>query len=835
MPLLDAFTQLARMAQDSMIIDALRRFAPTWLLEMPGLLTGAEREQLRREVDGATRERMLRELTEVIGVIAAETPLVLVLEDLHWSDSPTLEALAALARRCETTRLLVIGTYRPVDVAFTNHPLRRMKQELEAHGHCTEIPLPMLDEPAVSAYLQARLDSDATASLAEIASAVYHRTEGNPLFVVNLVNDLIVGGGIELHEGGWRLPGAKRDCILDVPSNVQQLIERQVECLAPNTQRMLEAASATGTLFTTAAVAAASGQELGLVEQQCEELAQQYGLIQAVGIEQFSDGTLSSRYAFTHAIYQSVLYQRLSPMRQIQIHQRIGQFAERLYGAQAKAHAAELVRHFELGREYRRAIDYAWFAAMNALRRYANREAIVHLKKSLALLDHCPALAERSELELKLCVMFGQAQMVLCGYGDAEVELAYSRARTLCSQQSDSPALFAVLSGLWGFYLARGKLQIAHDLAQNALRLATDLTQPGLIVEAHFELGCTLFYKGEFVAARHHLEEGAVLYTAKQPQFRTTRAVQHPGVACFAYLAWTLWFLGYPEQAWQRSREALMLACEVAHPFSVGFALDLMATLHQSCGAIEAARDRAHDLLALAREQEFELWKATGAVTQGWTFVHAGEMERGVSSIISAMAALRTIGVEIARSYYELVLADIQGRIGKRGEGIATLAKAHEVMQTNGEWFCEAEFYRIKGELTLQQEGQKSKAWPEPSRRSKNQKIKISIPHPPTPNAQAEAEGYFLKAIDIARRQRAKALELRAGVSLARLWQRQGKIAAARQLLAGMYAWFANEAYTPELKRAQTLLKALAEPHEPREQTMYPSRAHVSLLYQRNC
>jgi tetratricopeptide (TPR) repeat protein len=336
------------------------------------------------------------------------------------------------------------------------------------------------------------------------------------------------------------------------------------------------------------------------------------------------------------------------------------------------------------------------------------------------------------------------------------------------------------------------------------------LAHAGSVVEAHFQLGCTLFYKGEFVAARRYLEEGVALYTAKQPQFRTTRAVQHPGVACFAYLAWTLWFLGHPEHAWQRSHEALTLAREVAHPFSIGFALDLMATLHQSCGDIEAARDRASDLVALAHEQEFELWKATGTVTHGWALVRAEDAEQGVLLITEAMTALRTIGVEIARSYYELVLAEVQGRLGQSNEGITTLAKAQEVMRANSERFCEAELYRLKGELTLQRQSQANLGQVKASQ----DKSEDTAHRPLAPDPKGEAEACFLKAIDIAQSQQAKALELRAAVSLARLWHRQKKIVEARKVLKDVYAWFTDEAYTPELKRAKALLVAL-EKHQP--------------------
>jgi predicted ATPase len=358
MPLLDAFTVLARTAQGTTLISALRRYAPTWLLEMPGLLPGPERKQLRREVEGTTRERMLRELTEVINVIAADTPLVLVLEDLHWSDYPTLDALAALARRCATARLLVIGTYRPVDMTFTNHPLKRMKQELEAHGHCTEIALPLFDEPTVATHLQVLLTDGDPRQLGDVAKTVYQRTEGNPLFIVNLVSDLLAQGVLEVHEGHWQLSPAKRDLMLDVPSKVQHLIARQIERLDDDTQHLLEGASASGVTFVAAVAAAITGQERSWVEQRCEELAQQRHLLHVVNVTQLADGTLSSRYAFAHAMYQQVLYQRISAMRQIQFHQRMGQFAERLYGAQAKEHAAELVRHFELGREYRLSMRY---------------------------------------------------------------------------------------------------------------------------------------------------------------------------------------------------------------------------------------------------------------------------------------------------------------------------------------------------------------------------------------------------------------------------------------------------------------------------------------------
>lgn len=805
LPLLDAMGRLCREASGEKLVEILRQHAPTWLLEMPGLLDKGEREQLRREVGSTSRDRMLREFVDAVSVITTTRPLVFVLEDLHWSDSSTVEVLTALAKQQEPIRLLVVGTYRPVDLVLTQHPLRKMKQELDTHRRCTELALTMLNQAAVSEYLHARLANSGGVPVPEVTHAVYQRTEGNPLFVVNLLNDLIARHALELYHGQWRFSAASRDAIRDVPVNVQQLIERQIERLDEDTQRILEGASAVGVAFSAAMAAVAIDKEVLFVEQRCEELAQQHYLLRPVGVEVLPNETFSGQYEFVHAMHQRVLYGRISPMRRIRFHQQIGRATERVYSERAPDHAAALVRHFELGREYHRAVDYAWLAARNALRRHANQEATHYLKKGIALLDVCPAFPERTEMELKLQLMLGQTQMVLHGYGDAGVEVAYSRAHQLCHQLTDSPSRFAVLAGLWGFYLARGKLPIAYDLAQEAFRLATDLTQPGSVVEAHFMLGCTLFYRGEFTAARRHLETGITLYVEQQPQFHTTRAVQHPGVACFAYLAWTLWFLGYPEEAWQRSREALTLAQELAHPFSVGFALDLMATLHQSCDEREAAKDRAHDLLALAQEQEFELWKATGTVTQGWTLVRAGQPEKGLSVITNAMGELRTIGVEIARSYYELVLADTQGRNGQITEGLKILAQTCDLIRATGERFCEAELYRLKGELTLHQASNQQRAG------SREQNSETPESNSQILDPRGEAEACFFKALAIAQQQNAKILELRATVSLARLWQRQQKIDEARQRLMDVYSWFEDETFSPELQRAKALIVTLTK------------------------
>jgi predicted ATPase len=373
LPVLEALGQLCRQPGGEQVVRLLSRYAPTWLVQMPALMSDAELEALQRKVQGTTRERMLREMAEALEALTAEHPLVLEIEDLHWSDHSTLDLLAVLAQRRGPARLLLIGTYRSADVVVSGHPLRAMKQELQVHGQCEELPLGFLTVTEVNQYLATRFPQQHFPP--ELGQIIHQSTEGNPLFMVNVADYWVSHGVLVETNGQWQLAAKIENITTEVPESLRLMIERQLERLAPEERRMVEAASVVGGEFLTAAVAA--GLEEGArIEELCEELAKRAQFLRARGTETLADGTITGRYGFLHALYQQVLYERLTAVRRIRLHRRIGDWEEEAYGERVSDIAAELAMHFERGQDYARAVRYLTQAGQNALQRSAHPEAI---------------------------------------------------------------------------------------------------------------------------------------------------------------------------------------------------------------------------------------------------------------------------------------------------------------------------------------------------------------------------------------------------------------------------------------------------------------------------
>ncbi len=470
LPVLEALGRLCREPGGERLIELLHQQAPTWLVQMSALLSAAELEALQRKTQGTTRERMLRELVEAVEAVTAERGLVLWFEDLQWSDVSTLDWLAYVARRREAARLLVIGTYRPVDVIVSEHPLKAVKQELQLHEHCEELPLGFLTEAAVGEYLAKRFAGGELP--AKLARVIHQRTDGNPLFIVNLVDSLIAQGVLVQVDGQWELQAGLEEVGVGVPESLQQMIARQIERLGVQDRRILEGASVAGAEFSAAAAAAGLNTEAEEVEEQCGALMRRGQFLRASGMSEWPDGTVAARYSFLHALYQEVLYERVAAGRRARLHQRIGEREEQAYGNRAREIAAELAMHFKQGRDYRKAVQYLEQAGKNAVRRCAHQEAISLLTKGLELLKTLPDTPERTQHELTLQVRLGESLRATSGHGAPEVERVYVRARALCQQVGESPQLFPVQLGLWVFYNVRAEYHTARDLAEQMLTLA---------------------------------------------------------------------------------------------------------------------------------------------------------------------------------------------------------------------------------------------------------------------------------------------------------------------------------------------------------------------------
>ena len=792
-------------------MEVLSQHAPTWLMQLPALLNPADLDILQRKTQGATRARMLREMAEALEALTANHLLVLTLEDLHWSDPSTLELLSFLARRRQPARLLVLGTYRPVEVLANGHPLRAVTQELQLHRHCEELSLRLLSDDQIVEYLTARLRGPSPAKVGEdqgedsspvdlrkLARLIHRRTEGNPLFMVTITDDLLARGRLEHPE-----------IEVNTPPTLRQMIERQFDHLAPAERQVLEVASASGVEFSAAAVAAGVEDNIAEIETRCADLARRGQFVRTSGVAEWPDGTVAARYSFLHALYQEVVYERVAVSRRSALHQRIGERLEIAYKERAREVAAELAVHFEQGRDYRKAVRYLEQAGGNAARRSAHQEAINHLTKGLELLKTLPDTVERTRQELSLQIALGAPLIVTRGYGASEVGQVYSRARELCRQLGELPQLFPALYGLAAFYVLRGELERAYELKEQLLRLAQNTTDSAFLVMAHRAVGSILLYLGEFAAAREHFEQGLAIYDP--PQHRSLMFLYgiDPKVVCLFFLAQTLWYLGYPQQALQRIQEVLALAQELAHPYGWAGTLGCAALVHQHCGDTRTTQARAEAAIALSTEQGFALVLPMGCIYRGWALAEQGHLEEGMTEMSRGVALCRAMGTNNLMPYHLALLVEVYGKAGQIEDGLAVLAEALDIVNRTGERQREAELYRLKGTLTLQSQTSLRQV-SDKSKPSQN-KSAVTNPQPliPKPQAEADAEACFLKAIEIARKQQAKALELRATTSLARLWQQQGKKKQARQMLAEIYGWFTEGFDTMDLKHAKVLLDEL--------------------------
>ncbi len=826
LPVMEVLGQLCRGPGGERVLAVLQRYAPTWLVQMPALVQEAELEALQRKAAGATRERMLREIAEALEALTTEQGTVLVFEDLHWSDRSTVELLAYLAQRRTVLRLLVVGTYRLADIILRDHPLKGIKQELQGHGQCEEIRLELLTTEEVQQYVTQQLGAQTSAS--ELAEQVYHRTDGNPLFMCNVVEQY-------LHQG--RLDET-------APASVQEMIGRQIARLSEEQRQMLEAGSVMGIEFVVAVVADVLQGEVETLEAHCEELAQAGRFLQEAGIVEWPDGTLSGRYRFRHALYQEVLYQRIVAVRRVRLHRQIGLREEVAYGKRAREIAAELAMHFERGRDYQRAVQYLTYAGKNASQRSAHTQATAQFSRALELLATLPDTTERSRQELALVVALGSSLIAIKGYGAPEVEQVYLRAHKLCQHLQDAPQLFSVLGGLGTVYYSRTQFRTALDLSEQMLAIAHREQDPRRLIWAHFSLAINLADSGEVVAAREHLEQGLSYY---EPQkHRVQSYVQDPAISCLRALTYVLWLLGYPNQARQRSQEALALAQTLSHAYNTAMALDAAYDLHHRCRELRMAQDVGQSLLALAHEHGFPFFVMQQTVRQGWEMVMQGHGPEGITQIRQDFVRVKATEAEINLTFLFALLADAYRETGQREEGLQIVEEALAMSREGPRW-RETELYRLKGELLLAQVStehgarsteQKIKSQ-EQGVRSKEQKSGNldSQSQILDPESESEAETCFLKALDLARQQQAKSLELRAVMSLVRLRQQQSaqqrakskeqgagrkksgvksqeqesltQLTEAHKMLVEVYEWFTEGFETQDLQDARALLEEL--------------------------
>jgi TOMM system kinase/cyclase fusion protein len=705
------------------------------------------------------KQKTLHALLTTVLRIAAQRPVLLVMEDLHWIDPTTLEFLNLLVDQGPTAPILALFTFRP-----------DFRPPWTGRSHLTQVTLPRL--PRRQAAEMTGQVAHGKALPAEVLEQVVAKTDGVPLFVEELTKMVLESGLLQEREACYELTGPLPP--LAIPTTLHDSLMARLDRLA--------------TVKGLAQLGATLGREFAYTLLQAvspwDEATLQRGLHQLVDAEFLYQQGLppQATYRFKHALIQETAYQSLLRSTRQQYHQRIAQVLEAHFPERCETQPELLAQHYTEAGLAAPAVEYWQRAGERASQRSAHPEAIGHLTRGLDLLAVLPDTPARTQHELTLHTTLGVSLLAIKGFGAPEVERVYARARELCRQVGDTPALFPVLWGLWWFYEVRAELQTARELAEQLLTLAQRQPEPGLLLQAHRAMGQTLLWLGELVPARTYLEQGSALYDRHQHHALAFQYGQDPGVGLRNFAAHVRWYLGYPDQALRLMQEALSLARELAHPFSLSFALDNTAWLHLYRREGHRCQEWAEADMTLAREQGFAFFLALGTIMHGWALTEQGQVEEGMSQMRQGLGAHRVTGAVLGGPYWLALLAEAYGKVEQAEEGLHILTDALATSQRRGEHYWEAELYRLKGELLLKQA---------------------------VPEAQ-EAETCFRQALGVARRQEAKSLELRATRSLSRLWQQQGKRAEAYELLAPIYGWFTEGFDTPDLQEAKVLLEALA-------------------------
>jgi len=731
LPILEALESLARQLDADVVREVLARYAPAWLALLPWLAHGSE-----RPVPGdTTAQRMLREIAQALEVLAAQRPIVLWLEDLHWSDPSSLAVVSFLAGRRDPARLLLIASYRPADAAAGSSPLQGLVLQLQQRGQARTLALPPLDATAVADYLRLRFDGAGALPVDALAAFVHGRTGGNALFTVAVVDDLVRRGTLARDPAGWTVACPVADISHGLPDDLRQLVHAQIERLADEDRRLVEAAAVAGTEFPAAALAAALQADIGDIEERCHRLVRQGRFLQAGASALWPDGTHSASFAFQHALYWQGTYERVPQSRRADWNRRIGLRLEQAWAEQSASIATELAMRFEAAHDLERCLRYLRQAGSQALARCAYPESVELLRHALTLLPELP-MGARPAHELELLLPLGAALMAAQGYAAQEVAATYQRALALCEQLGRPAELARALRGLWNVAFLRADLDHALQLAETLRAQAVTTGDRRMAADAHAKLGQTCIHRGDLADAQAHLEAALAAATGSDD---ATALREAPRVAI--YLAWVYWYQGQPARALQQAAQAQALAQQVANPHSTAFALGYASQLHYFCGQGDQERQLAAQLRLLSTEHGLAYWRSLADFTLGRCTAREGAAADGIAAMRQAIADMRAAGGRVGVPYLLCALAEAHLAAGQPQAAMQVLAEADALVRDTGNALYAAEGLRLQGEVALASGRRATQA--------------------------EEARRCFSAAVDLARRQGARALEQRALDSLA--------------------------------------------------------------------
>ncbi|MDE3155671.1 MAG: protein kinase, partial [Acidobacteriota bacterium] len=775
LPLLELLDNLLHGGTGGSFGEMIRTLAPAWYVH---LAPAASERAAVADATGAhgpvSQERMKRELAALLVDIARVRPLVLLIEDLHWADVSTVDLLNYLAGRFEPMRVLVLVTYRPSDMAVARHPFLHVRQELETRGVFRELALEFLTAADVDRFLGMEFPGhDLPPALGRV---LHDRTEGSPLFMVDLVRDLRDRQVVVRRNDRWELATSVRAVARDLPETVRGMIARKIERLDDTDRRLLTAASVQGHEFDTAVVSDALGLDPAEVEERCETLDRVHRLVQAVRTYDLPDRTLCVRYRFVHVLYQNVLYAALQPTRRVALAARVARALVTHHGEESAALASELALLFETARDFAAAARQFHLAAQHAIGLFGFQEARALAQRGLDALVALPDGPARKQQELGLQMVKGVALRSSTGWATPELEQTFTRARALCQALGDPPAVFPVLWAITLFHLIRGNLVECRTRADQLMEQATPSGDPALMMAAHHMAGVSREFLGDMVEATRYLERARELHDPAQHQAYTAMYGMDPGMIARAMSSRPLWALGYPGRARARGLETLALARSQQQPVTLVFALMVLLGILAYRGDGAEALAIGDENIALCREHGLPQEAEWSRSFQGAALIGLGRTQDGIDLLRDSLAVQHALDTRLARPMFLALLAEGFCREGRIDEGRRAVDEGLLYAEQIAEGGYVAELYRVGGEL---------------ARRA---------------GEAAAAEDLLRRALARANGQQARSLELRAATGLATLLAASGRVPEARNVLAPVYGWFTEGFDTADLVAARATL-----------------------------
>ena len=705
------------------------------------------------------REETFRAMLEWLHARAARRPILFVVEDLHWIDASTLEFLGQFLAEGLHDSILTLLTFRP-----------EFQTPWPAVAHQTSLALNRLTRRQAGDLMRQKAGAAVPEALID---QIYDRTGGVPLFVEEFTKMVQESGAlIQTGEVGSRagaLPAR------EIPTSLQDLVTARLDRMEGE-REVAQLGAVLGREFSHELLAAVAGLDEVTLQAELAKLAQAEIL--------YPKGRPPRcTYIFKHALLEDALYNALVKGKRQQFHRRIAEVLEARFPQTVETQPELLAYHFTEAGLPEPAVGYWLKAGLRSRERAAENEAIGHLTKALALLETLGETSGRNEQELSILTTLGPAYIAARGYAAPEVGPILSRARELCQRIGDEPQLLGIMVGEWEWNLVRGDLRPCVGLAADGMALAERLNDPGMLMEALFMPGATMFYRAQFAEARVCHEKAVAAYEdPERTRFWTAYSGHNAGVTHRCYLALDLWHLGYPDQALRLDRETQELARTIGHAFSLGHAVDFTAFLGHYCRLGAEVQAAAVEELAIGTEHGFQLWRALGTLHKGAGLLLQGRCEEAMPLLLNGFGAFRATGAEVRSPAYLSMLGDAYTQSARFEDAHKALDEGLAVAEKNDDRCHEAELHRLKGELLLAE----------------------------SPDQTAAAEDCFRLSAETARRQQSKAWELRATMSLARLWKRQGRRDDARAALAAIYDAYSEGFTTPDLVEAGALLATLA-------------------------